>query len=66
MRAPTVGHIRSPNQKLGAIDPRAPVSGEPCVMLQRVLQRQRRSIALCMLYACYTLQSQRNVLIKQC
>ena len=33
------------------------------VMLQRVLQR--RSIALCMLYACYTFQSQRNVSIKQ-
>ena len=33
------------------------------VMLQRVLQR--RSIALSMLYACYTFQSQRNVLIKQ-
>ena len=29
------------------------------VMLQHVLQR--RSIALCMLYACYTFQSQRNV-----
>ena len=29
MRAPTVDHIRSPNQKLGAIDPRAPVSDEP-------------------------------------
>ena len=33
------------------------------VMLQHVLQR--RSIALCMLYACYTFQSQRNVSINQ-
>ena len=32
-RAPTVGYIRSPNQKLGAIDPRAPVSDEPCYIL---------------------------------
>ena len=35
MRAPTVGHIRSPNQKLGAIDPRAPVSDEPCFDVTR-------------------------------
>ena len=33
------------------------------VMLQRVLQRC--GIALSMLYACYTFQLQRNVLIKQ-